>query len=87
MRAGMLGSGGVLVMESETAKVLLKELLACSGKLDRTVALARGICGDDEYRQYRLRVGHILAEITLTLRLLEELCPGLDPWNQVGDDT
>lgn len=47
-------------MQRELAEVVSSQLLACSGKLDESVALAQGILGQEDLQSYRRQVGEVL---------------------------
>lgn len=67
-------------MRKETAKEVAKELLFCSGKLDQSVTLVRGVVGENFYLQYRALVGQIMG--TLYIELLRDIFqqhPELEP--------
>lgn len=67
-------------MKRETADALIKELLECSGRLDRSVALARDTCTDEEFKVYRRAVARSMAEITEALVAISTFCPDVDLW-------
>lgn len=67
-------------MRKEMAEEIVRELLACSGHLDRSVALLQETLREDEFTQYRSLVGQAMGLLYIeVLRDLFLQYPELEP--------
>lgn len=68
------------MLSRELAEEVIKELLACSGKLDQSVATLQGEVDEDLFLRYRRLVGQTMGELYLNvLRDLFRHYPELEP--------
>jgi hypothetical protein len=67
-------------MRKGLAERVVESLLACSGKLDRSVAVLEGSVDQQFYDSYRRRVGQVMGVLYIDiLRGLFQEHPGLEP--------
>lgn len=67
-------------MRKELAEEITRELLSCSGELDRSVGLLQGLVDEDFFTRYRGLVGQAMG--TLYIEILRDLFhqyPELEP--------
>jgi len=50
-------------MDRDTAQRIRDIALSCSRSLDESIVLVRSTCSEEEFRQYRLAVGTVMASI------------------------
>lgn len=75
------------MLNRELAEEVTKELLACSGKLDQSVATLQGEVGEDLFVRYRRLVGQTMGELYLdVLRDLFQQYPDLEPDSMKSGD-
>lgn len=67
-------------MHRRSAEELTEDLLACSGKLDRSVAIIQSSSNPDFFQKYRTSVGQVMGLFYLEiLRDVFRLYPDLEP--------
>ncbi len=67
-------------MHRDLAVTISQELLACSGKLDRSVTQIQGLVDDEAFETYRYQVGEVMGLIYIEiLREIYKQYPDLEP--------
>jgi hypothetical protein len=67
-------------MRKDLAERVVESLLACSGRLDRSVAVLEGSVDQQFYGSYRRRVGQVMGALYIdVLRELFQEHPDLEP--------
>lgn len=54
-------------MRRDLAEIISQELLACSGKLDRSVTQVQGLVDDEVFEGYRCQVGEIMGLVYIEI--------------------
>jgi hypothetical protein len=67
-------------MRKDMAEEITRELLSCSGKLDRSVGLLQGVVDEEFFTRYRGLVGQVMGMLYIEiLRDLFRQYPELEP--------
>ena len=67
-------------MNKQTAEALIKDILACSGRLDQSVGAIQGTVAESDFKQYRAVVGETMGLLYIEiLRDLFRQFPELEP--------